>query len=363
MKTIIVFEESSRVEFGGGQKMTLITCDILKATYDCSFRIVDFSDQTRFDKIAREKYPECSFVNIAHASATSDFRMVSWIKAIWQMLLFFKRDVRKTVDGLRLEDTISYVTNKRSLPYAYYLRKKYGIPFVYHAHLAENPRSFYFPIFRRWIRKAEIILCVSNLVKETIGLDQCKLLYNPTLNTKGYKGKKTDGHFVVAYVGGLIPIKGVEYFVGAAKKCPDRIEFRAYGEGPLRMKLEKLAEGRVIFKGFFKTIIDEYYHDVDIIVLPTILKEALPLVVVDAKSVGLPVVVTKPGGQAEIVREGIDGYLVSMKSSEEIANAIMKIAENLELYNNLSKASFDSSSIFSYELYKEKIVNTFCELL
>lgn len=363
MKNIIIFEDSSRVDFGGGQKMTLITCDILRSTYKCCFIFADFSDQTRFAKTVKEKYPESSFVDISHASAKSRFRKVAWLKAIWQMIFFFKRDAKRVVEGLNMAETISYVTNKRSLPYAYYLNKKYGIPFIYHVHLAENPKGLYFPVFKYWIRKAQTILCVSNLVKDNIGLEQCELLYNPTLNTKGYKGEKKNSKYVVAYIGSLIPIKGVDVYIKSAHLCPKEIEFRIYGDGILRGELEKLSNGRVIFKGFSNNIIDEYYCGVDIIVVPTILQESLSLVVVDAKSVGLPVVVTKPGGQAEIVQDEVDGFCVSMKDSREIADAILKLVGDKDLYNKMSKASYESSSIFSYEKYKDGIVKTFNKLI
>lgn len=360
MKKLIVFEESSRVGFGGGQKMTLITCDILRDKY--KFRFVDFTDNSKFVQVVREKYDNCEQVCIGHANVKSRNRYVAWIKAIWQMLFFFKKDVKLIVNGIDKEEAISYVTNKRGLMYAYYLNKKYGIPFIYHAHLVENPQGIYYRLFEKWVSKATSILCVSKIVKDSIHLSQCRLVYNPTLNDRGYKGKKMNDHFVVAFVGSLIPIKGVEYFVDAAKMCPNSIEFRIYGDGPLRKDLEERAQGRVTFKGFCNDVIEEYYKDIDILVLPTILKEALPLVVVDAKSVGLPAVVTFPGGQAEIVRDGIDGLHVKMKNSKEIADAIMKLTCDMDLYNKMSKASFESSTIFSYRKYKESILSIFASL-
>lgn len=47
--------------------------------------------------------------------------------------------------------------------------------------------------------------------------------------------------------------------------------------------------------------------------LPTIQRDAIPLLVAEAKSVGLSVVVTSPGRQAEIVRDRVDGFHMGMK--------------------------------------------------
>lgn len=352
-KILIVFEESSRVDFGGGQRMTLTTCDILKEHFD--FRFVDFSSTTRFDRIIGETYPESSLVDIGGGGIKSKYRYLAWVKAIKPLLFHFKRDAERVVEGLDTSNAISYVTNKRSLLYAYYLNKKYHIPFIYHAHLVENPKGFYYSLFKKMVAKAESILCVSKTVLNSIPLPQSKLVYNPSMNEKGYKGEKKDNHFVVAYVGGLIPIKGVEYFVDAAKLCPADVEFRAYGDGVLRQSLEERAEGRVKFMGFCTDMISEYYKDVDILVVPTILKEALPLVAVDAKSTGIPVVTTCPGGQAEIVEDGVNGYHVPMKNAMTIAERVMQMVNNLEQYNQMSKASYESFGDFSYENYKETV--------
>ena len=154
----------------------------------------------------------------------------------------------------------------------------------------------------------------------------------------------------------------MEYFIKAAHLCPANIEFRIYGDGMLRRDLERLSNGRVVFKGFLNKIIDEYYKDVDLLVVPTIVQEALPLVVVDAKSVGLPVIVTRPGGQAEIVDDDVDGILVPMKDEKSIAEAIQRISKDIDKYNAMSHASFDSSKKFSYERYKATIIKTFSDI-
>lgn len=113
-------------------------------------------------------------------------------------------------------------------------------------------------------------------------------------------------------MGSLIKIKGFEYYIKAADKTSEKlpIEFRLYGEGPLHDTLETLSNGKVKFMGFSENIMNELYESIDIVVVPTIIPEALPLVLVEAKSVGIPAIVTNLGGQAEIIRNGIDGFLV-----------------------------------------------------
>lgn len=357
MRTVLVFEDSSRANFGGGQKMTLMVCDILKEQYN--LRFVDFSDSTRYVQIVRDQYGDGSLISIGHGEIKGHTGIWTWLKMMILSSLCIITDAKKILKGLNKEDCISYSTGKRSLLIASFLKWRYGIPYIQHAHLVENLHRAYFKLARILFLGADSVLCVSKTVMDSINTPNCKLVYNPSLNERGYKGGKKDNKFVVAFVGSLIPIKGVENFVDAAKLCPRNIEFRVYGEGTLRQSLEERAAGCVRFMGFESNIIERYYENIDVIVVPTILQEALPLVVVDAKSVGLPCIVTMPGGQAEIVRDGIDGYHVPMKNPAAIAEAVVRLTSDIDNYNIMSKASYDSFKIFAYGQFKALISETF----
>lgn len=357
MRTIIVFEDSTRANFGGGQKMTLMVCDILKEKYH--LRFVDFTDTSRYAQMVKEQYGDDSLVNIGHGTIKGYSGLWTWIKMTIITCLSIISDTKKVLDGLNLSDCMCYSTNKRGLFIAALLKWRYKIPYIHHAHLVENPSAFYFRIAKRLFKGAEAVLCVSNTVLASINTPNCKLVYNPSLNNRGYKGIKTDNKFAVAFVGSLISIKGIEFFVDAAKMSPEDIEFRIYGEGALRQSLEQRACGRVKFMGFDKDVISRYYEDVDIVVVPTIIQEALSLVVVDAKSVGIPCIVTTPGGQAEIIHDGVDGFHVPMRDAKEIAADIVRITGDLSGYNNMALASYNSFESFKYAHFHDSIITIF----
>ena len=357
MKTILVLEDSSRVNFGGGQKITLIVANILKDYFN--LRFVDYSASTRYAETVMKQYGNNSFINIGHINVNGQKSLWLWIKMTLATLFFVLSDAQKVLKQLNKGDCISYSTNKRTLMFAVFLKWIYGIPFVHHAHLVEKKNGMYF-VFARWLfQKAKTVLCVSNTVRESIKTDNCRLLFNPSLNKLGFKGFKKTNNFIVAYVGSLIPIKGVDCYIDAAKRCLDSIEFRVYGEGPLLKELDHRAKGRVKFLGFDANIIDKYYTDIDIIVVPTLIEEALSLVVVDAKSVGIPVVVTSPGGQAEIVEDGINGYHVPVNNPQAIVDSIGRLTSDLGNYNKMARASFESFSKFSYDKFKVNILKVF----
>jgi glycosyltransferase involved in cell wall biosynthesis len=98
---------------------------------------------------------------------------------------------------------------------------------------------------------------------------------------------------------------------------------------------------------------------IDLVVLPSILEEACPMVIIEALTLGIPVVTTNIGGQSELVTNGVNGVLVEIKNSQEIAIAINNITEKEDIYRKYSEASFNSAKLFSTSVFEEKIVNIF----
>lgn len=58
MRRIIIIENSGKVNFGGGQKITLQVAEILSKT--CELVFVDFAKGTRFEQMINEKFPDSS---------------------------------------------------------------------------------------------------------------------------------------------------------------------------------------------------------------------------------------------------------------------------------------------------------------
>ena len=69
------------------------------------------------------------------------------------------------------------------------------------------------------------------------------------------------------------------------------------------------------------------------------LNEGIPVAVMEAMAMEMPVVVTDVGGTSELVDNGVDGILVQPENPEEMADAIVKILQNKELALRLSQES------------------------
>ena len=97
---------------------------------------------------------------------------------------------------------------------------------------------------------------------------------------------------------------------------------RAIADEVRRRKLES----QVRFLGS-RADVPRLLHAADIFLLTSI-SEGIPLTVIEAMAAGLPVVATRVGGVPEIVEEGRTGWLAPSGNDEQLAAAILRLAES-----------------------------------
>jgi glycosyltransferase involved in cell wall biosynthesis len=116
------------------------------------------------------------------------------------------------------------------------------------------------------------------------------------------------------------------------------------GDGELLDRYEKSARelmisDRVHFIGAISNHeLPRIYASADIFILPSAETENAGLVLLEAMASGLPVVATRIGGTAEIVRDYTDGILVSPRDSQELASAINILINDKALAKQMGQA-------------------------
>ena len=80
------------------------------------------------------------------------------------------------------------------------------------------------------------------------------------------------------------------------------------------------------------------YQDIDIVCLPS-WREGFPKVLMEAASLGLPVITTDVPGCRDAVIKNVTGILVPAKDEIKLANAILKLFEDVNLRNKMGKAN------------------------
>ena len=136
---------------------------------------------------------------------------------------------------------------------------------------------------------------------------------------------------IVLLVGRIVPHKGVEHFVEAARYVPDASFLVAGGGSSLdamkRLALSMGVADRVRFLGRISDDrLPEVYAACDVFVLPSVSRlEAFGIVALEAMSTGKPVIVADIPGVREMIEDGRDGLLADPVNPRDLAEKIRRL--------------------------------------
>jgi glycosyltransferase involved in cell wall biosynthesis len=113
------------------------------------------------------------------------------------------------------------------------------------------------------------------------------------------------------------------------------------GDGPDREGLEQLAHdlgiARASYFVGYQPDVAGYYRLFDSFVLPSV-NEGTPVSAIEALASGTPVVATRVGGVPDVVRDGVDGFLVEPGDTEGAAETLAQLAADPELRARLGES-------------------------
>lgn len=160
---------------------------------------------------------------------------------------------------------------------------------------------------------------------------------------------------IIGVVARLHPVKGHEYFLQAARIMLDKgvkAQFLLVGDGIYREKLENLCralnlEQDVFMPGYYSPV-EDIYGISDLVCLPSLM-EGLGMVILEAMHFNVPVVASKVGGVPEIIKDGVNGFLVEPRDPEGLAQAMTNILLDSDLRDRLCRQGQETVGVFSME--------------
>lgn len=206
-------------------------------------------------------------------------------------------------------------------------------------------------IFSRIYRKAEYVIAVSNVVRRSIenhyGVSSAKVsvVHNP-LDPKfrlENSANPVNGDYLLS-VGRLVKVKQLDLLLKAFAQVKvvygSRLKLIILGEGPEKKNLILLArkiniESDIVFKGFTSNPGQYMRHAKALLV--TSRQEGFSNVVIEAMSVGCPVISTRSGGPEDIITHDNNGVLVN-QDPHQIAQATIALLNNPQKRRQLIKA-------------------------
>lgn len=273
--------------------------------------------------------------------------------------------------------------------YALLAARVAGVPVICTAH-GKNyyPDQFYRrQAYRLVARYSNKFVAVSEDLKsflvDRIGISENKIVVvHNGIDTEKFKGSNFNRveirrdmglmpqDYVIVVVAALFEMKGHKDLLKSISKLGDiqqKLKVLFIGDGPYKKQLVRLTrklglENKIVFTGF-RDDIAELLSASDLFVLPSY-SEGLPISVLEAMSVGLPVIATDVGGMREIITDGETGYLVPAKDVDALAMTIRWCIENKNTIDEISSAgSAYVRAKFSMENMLVNYRRIYCELL
>ncbi len=216
----------------------------------------------------------------------------------------------------------------------------------YYRNIFEKGDRF-LPISEKWKRRLIELGCPpERIVVHRMAVDCNRFRYTPR---KLSSGETTE----VLSVARLVEKKGLEYAISAVAALLNKgvdLRYTIIGDGMLRPDLEKLidklgARDRIKLDGWKQQEeVITAMNNSHILLTPSVTsasgdQEGIPVVLMEAMAMGLPVVSTFHSGIPELVDNTISGILVPPRNSKALEDALYDLISNPDSWAAMEKAA------------------------
>ena len=238
-------------------------------------------------------------------------------------------------------------------------------------------------IFSKLLEYGDCFLSISSYNYSHLiefGLNPKKIVYHPVgidLNRYSLKtpnNGKDSGNVIILTISRLIEEKGLDFGIRAINHLVNErgytnIRYQILGNGPLMGKYKKLVNqlnlnNNVYFFGSQQHEgVVSALRNANIFLLPSI-AEALPVALMEALAVGLPVVATKVGSVHELVSDNESGYLIDPGNFMLISEKLEHLMNNPDIWDKMAligHAHIEKS--YNIEILNKKLEDIFLNLI
>jgi len=276
--------------------------------------------------------------------------------------------------------------------------KKSNIPLVFTYHINYGEYSHYIPFIPKSIsqkhitrttssysNKCDVVIAPSISIKKLLLDHEVKVpieIIPSGININEFmksKGKKDDireryeinpEDVVLITASRITDEKNIQFLIKSfllIKKSCENSKFIIIGDGAAKKTLKKLTIKLDVYKDVFftghikKEEVINLFQASDIFIFSS-LTETQGIVVMEAIISGLPVVAIKSNGIEDIVQNDKNGILTE-NSVDEFSRSVLKIINDKELRNKLSNKADVYSKNYSIELWVEKTIKLYNNLI
>lgn len=219
-----------------------------------------------------------------------------------------------------------------------------------------------------WKNNVDKFICLTEFSKKKFiefGLPEEKIIIKPNFATPLKKDKKTKAKTdYILFVGRLSDEKGIEFLVNSW--IPKFPKLKIIGDGPLKEKIIKMKKSNNVEVLGQKSNEEtkEIMKSANYLIMGSKWYEGFPMTIVEAFSVGTPVICPDLGSMSELVIDGKNGWKFKSQDKKSLQNIIENKCNKIENYENLIKETFNIYQKNYTEVQNfKKLISTYKSLI
>jgi glycosyltransferase involved in cell wall biosynthesis len=192
-----------------------------------------------------------------------------------------------------------------------------------------------------WSSKVDRYIALTEFAQQKFvegGLPEEKMVVKP--NFVEDPGEGNSGGSFALFVGRLSEEKGLDVAVEAWEIADPSMPLRIVGEGPLegpiRDRASSLSNVDVLGRKSRDRVL-ELMKEAAVLIMPSIWYEGLPMTIVEAFSVGLPVVASNLGAMSTLIEHGKTGLHFEPNTVSNLVTQVQRVVENPDELRRMSK--------------------------
>lgn len=179
--------------------------------------------------------------------------------------------------------------------------------------------------------------------------------------------------FVITFTGRFVSFKGfdlvIQSFLKLNKLKPSTFKLVLIGGNDPIHKTGLSAEEELayldcsnIIKVGFTNEVEKYLSISDVFLFPS-LKEGMPVCIIEALAMGVPVITANSRGCNDLVLNNLNGLVLSEKpSKEEVVKALMKLQSSNDIIDGMKKYSLNNRHKLGREVFIDKQMEVYSKL-
>ncbi len=269
----------------------------------------------------------CGTYGIGRKSVSDAFRFACNVPIL-------AKQISRIADAYAID--LIYVNGPRVLPAAALAARRRRL--LFHCHLFLKP-GYAARLAGESIRlsRAEVVLACrffAQALRPYVRADRVNVVYTGIAPIPAAaRGFRQDGPWRIGLIGRIAPQKGQAEFLEAARLLCSRIQNCAFmicgaplfSDPPAQRyfkTLRKSAVGLPVEFTGWQEDVGLVLSKLDILVVPSLVEEGIPRVILEAFAAGVPVVAFPAGGIPEVVAHERSGFLVTPETPQALAEAL-----------------------------------------